>query len=241
MQTKNPLIVIVMKKNIIIGIIAVSSLLTSCSVTRYISADLQAAQPDSIPVLEPYTSVFQLNVLNEEEFSDSLTNVAHNQLLDILETPGALPTGSVLYMQDADFYQEIGADVARLFDICYGNRKKNIEQQPLPESLREFMHDNNLPYVAFLFQDGFTHTGGDYALQVGMSVLEAVLTTVLTMGMVTTYTIPYKDALTYRLLIADLEANRVAYFNRVSGERSPVSHSANYYMLERAFSRYPHR
>ncbi|MBR5963486.1 MAG: hypothetical protein IK000_04980 [Bacteroidaceae bacterium] len=227
------------KTSTLLTIILLVASLSSCSVTRYTSQTLRETPVNDIPVIEPYSSIYQLSLRDNEELSDSLTNVAHEHLLDILEAANSFPTGSVLYMQDADFYQEIGYEGAQLFDRCYGNKKKNIEALSLPESLREFMHDNNLPYVMLIFQDGFTRTSGDYALEVGAAVAEAILTTVLSLGTITAYSVPLKDNLNYRVLIADAEANRVAYFNRVSVERNPTSRSNNFYMMERAFSRYP--
>lgn len=168
-----------MKKSVLLTI-TLATLLASCSTTRYVSAELKNAPLDSIPVLEPYTTVFWANSALQEEFSDSLTIIAHEQLLDVLETPSPLPTGKVLYMQDGEFYEEIGA-----------------------------------------------------------AVFEAIFTTIFSLGTYTAYSIPTKDMLTFRVLIADLYADRIAYFNRVETEHSPTERYNNTYYLQRAFGPYP--
>lgn len=227
-----------MKKSVLLAI-TLATLLASCSTTRYVSQELKNAPLDSIPVLEPYTTVFWANSALQEEFSDSLTIIAHEQLLDVLETPSPLPTGKVLYMKDGEFYEEIGADVAELFAHCYGNRRKVAETAPLPTSLREFMTDNDLPYLAVIYQDGFSRSAGNYAIQIGAAVFEAIFTTIFSLGTYTAYSIPTKDMLTFRVLIADLYADRIAYFNRVETEHSPTERYNNTYYLQRAFGPYP--
>lgn len=230
-------------------------LLCSCNTSRMCSDELKQAPLWGVPVLEPYTYVELVHNKSEEGAmaTDSLTNVAHELLTNVIVDNGqlnptvvrageALPTGEVVHMDDADAYEQIGRSLGSAVWACQSRRQaKKIE---LPAPLIDFMNAHDYPYLMLVYHEGYVRTKGNYARDMAIDVAAAVLATAVGValggGGGVYGAVPAKQGSSMIVAVADASTGKLAYFNRQTGDDvDPLSRSTLYRQLWRTLKRYP--
>lgn len=230
-----------------------SLLLCSCNTSRMCSDELKQAPLWGVPVLEPYTYVELVHNNSEEGAmaTDSLTNVAHELLTNVIVDNGqlnptvvrageALPTGEVVHMDDADAYEQIGRSLGSAVWACKNGRQaKKIE---LPAPLIDFMNAHDYPYLMLVYHEGFVRSKRNFSREMAVDVATTVMTTALAIALGgTAYgEVPVKQESSMIVAVADASTGKLAYFNRQTGEdNDPLSRSTLYNQLWRTLKRYP--
>ena len=232
-----------------------SLLLCSCSTFRMCSDELKQAPQWGVPVLEPYTYVELVHNKSEEGAvaTDSLTNVAHELLTNVIVDNGqlnptavkvgeALPIGEVIRMDDADLYEQIGRSLGSAVWACKNGRQaKKIE---LPGELIDFMNAHDYPYLMLVYHEGYVRTKGNYARDMAIDVAASVLATAVGValggGGGVYGAVPAKQGSSMIVAVADASTGKLAYFNRQTGDDvDPLSRSTLYRQLWRTLKRYP--
>ena len=218
--------------------------LTSCSATRYCSDSLKAYAPTDIPLIEPYSEIQYIEQRSEGVVNDSVTALAHDILLDCLEAnTDNLPYGSILYLDDKDFWNDIGLDVFDLVQYSRNSRRSRVATYPIPESLQTFMDANDLPYVMLLYHTGMTRIAGNYAKEVvrdlAISVGVSVLANILLGGNVYAYTTPVHCLSEFTVAVANGAEGRLSFYNSYGRECEPLDGSQDGKLLRKLFKKYP--
>lgn len=230
-------------------------LLCSCNTSRMCSDELKQAPLWGVPVLEPYTYVELVHNKSEEGAmaTDSLTNVAHELLTNVIVDNGqlnptvvrageALPTGEVVHMDNADAYEQIGRSLGSAVWACQSRRQaKKIE---LPAPLIDFMNAHDYPYLMLVYHEGYVRTKGNYARDMAIDVAASVLATAVGLalggGGGVYGAVPAKQGSSMIVAVADASTGKLAYFNRHVGEDvDPLSRSTLYSQLWHTLKRYP--
>lgn len=153
---------------------AILFLIAFCSCSVYVDTfthvysakDSKGAIPD-IPVIEPYTDISTFKTrFWEREHSDSLTLLAHEALLEVLEKDDKWELGDILVLSDSSEYESIRQDIYGLLKsteektryrefIFHPADKKKLAAATVPSSLLDYMNRNGLPYVMILLLNGF--------------------------------------------------------------------------------------
>lgn len=226
---------------------------TSCVSNRYCASTFSTQAPAKVPLVLPYVDVFAVSG-GQEAYSDSLSTVASEILTGILdENLSQFPVSEFIRIDDEDFDRLVGRDGAALAYAPKVNtsdgvktRAKRIASVPLPESIRQLMDDNDLPYLMLLYENGFKRVKGDVvketAKNAAVSVGLAALIAVATLGnvmVVPSIDVPNPYATTFTLMVADRANNSVVYYNTVEEIYDPLSRSEIYTLLHRLFKKYP--
>ena len=207
-----------MKRHAILLFI-LTALLTSCASNRYCADSFGSQTPAKIPLVLPYVDVFAVSD-GQETYSDSLSAAASEVLTGILDDNlSQFPISDFIKIDDDEFDRLVGKDGAALAyapKVSTSNgvktRAKRIRDYPLPESIRQLMDENDLPYLMLLYENGFKRVKGDVAKQaarnVAVSVGIAALIAVATLGsviVVPSVNVPNSYATTFTPPTEDLQ------------------------------------
>lgn len=242
-----------MKRLFSLVVVLCALALTSCVSSRYCADSFSSHAPAKVPLVLPYVDVFAVSE-GQEVYSDSLSTAASEVLTGILdENISQFPISEFIRIDDEEFDRLVGRDGAALASAPKVNtsegvktRAKRIRGLPLPESIRQLMEDNDLPYLMLLYESGFKRVKGDVvketAKNAAVSVGVAALIAVVTLGsviVVPTIDVPNPYATTFTLMVADRADNSVVYYNTVEEVDDPLSRSEIYTLLHRLFKKYP--
>ena len=226
---------------------------TSCVSNRYCASTFSSQAPAKVPLVLPYVDVFAVSG-GQETYSDSLSMAALDVLTGILDDNlGQFPISDFIRIDDEEFDRLVGRDGSALAyapKVSTSNgvktRAKRIADVPLPESIRQLMDDNNLPYLMLLYESGMKRVKGDVVKEttknVAASVGVAALIAIATLGsviVVPSIDVPNPYATTFTLMVADRANNSVAYYNTVEEIYDPHSRADIYKLLHRLFEKYP--
>jgi hypothetical protein len=237
-----------MKRHPIILILLSALVFTSCASHRYCASDFKADGPAAIPLVQPYVDIFTI-AKGQETYSDTLSLVATNVLTGILEDNlTQFPISEFIQIDDADFDRLIGRSGAELADLGR-SRGRNVSNLPLPDPIRQLMDENDLPYLMFLYESGFRRSVGDVVKQavgeaaaaIGISIVTAILTGGAYIPTPILYGNAATEATSFTLLVADRQANAVAYYNFVEKETDPLDRSKVFTLLYNLFNKFPRR
>ena len=184
----------------------VAMVVASCATTKYVSkSDLGTI--NDVAVFTPFTYITWQEGKNGVQYSDSLSFVCA-QLITRSIQGSALPTGELVDIEfsDDEVYQSA---MASLRDI----KAKKAGEAAVPGPLLKLLRDNGQRYGVFVFSNGFMMDGKNYAKAAAANVAVGVLTTVLTMGAATAYTIPTKNSFAVWTAIVDSSTDRIVFYN----------------------------
>lgn len=230
-------------------------MLTSCVSNRYCANSFSSQTPEKVPLLLPYVDVYAVSE-GQEVYSDSLSVVASEVLTGILDDNlSQFPISEFIRINDDEFDHLIGREGAALAyapKVRTSNgvktRANSIRDYPLPESIRQLMDENNLPYLMLLYENGFKRVKGDVvketAKNAAVSLGVAAVVALVTLGSVIavpTVDVPNPYATTFTLMVADRASNSIVYYNTVEDIEDPLSRSEIYTLLHRLFKKYPGR
>ena len=149
--------------------------MTFCSCTVYVDTlthaysakDSKDVPLSDLSIIEPYTDISTFKTrFWEREHSDSLTLLAHEALLEVLDKDDKWELGDILVLSDSSEYESIRQDIYGLLKstekktrykefIFHPADKKKLAAATLPSSLLDYMNRNGLPYVMILLLNGF--------------------------------------------------------------------------------------
>ena len=94
----------------------------SCSSLTYYAEGKSGMPCPDIPVIEPFTDlgVFKTHY-TEREHSDSLTELAHKAMMEVLGENDSWNLGDVMILSDVSEYEAIRKDIFALLESCQGN------------------------------------------------------------------------------------------------------------------------
>ena len=204
-----------MKK--LICIFAAVAVLVSCGTSRYVSG-VPAGSAAPAALIEPLSYLTYIQSTGEESFDPEGSEKAQKLLADAVS--GAYPgLGGVLPVTDFDNPDELLNCIEALAQI---NNPKGLEQSSVPEPVRKLLLANGYRYGLLVYSTGFTRDMKNYARAVAGNAVLAIVTAVLTLGMVSVYgiAIPYSSKVC--LMVVDAQENRILYFDSTSGEMNPL-------------------
>ena len=102
------------------------------------------------------------------------------------------------------------------------NNPKGLEQSEVPEPVRNLLLANGYRYGLLVYSTGFTRDMKNYARAVAGNAVLAIVTAVLTLGMVSVYGIEEPYGSRVCLMVVDAQENRVLYFDSTAGELNPL-------------------
>jgi hypothetical protein len=196
----------------VLRIIAVSAAgliaLCSCATNRYIAQDIGDKLHD-IAVITPFAYINYIDETGVNAYDDSLSLMC-SRLFTLGLLNSSLPTGPKITIDFDNDYPEFRDAVASLKDID----PRYAGEIPIPPILDSLLEANGLQYGVVVFANGFSRSRKNYveAMATGLGI--GILTTVISMGAVTTYIVPYKGMLNTWIGIIDAENDCFVYFNR---------------------------
>lgn len=234
-----------MKRSLLLPLLVVAVwVVSSCTSTRYVSDSLKSYAPTDIPLIEPYTHVYHIERGNKAAYSDSLSYLAHETLLDCLEENSAwFPYEKILYLDDKDVWLDLAGDMDMFLAHCRDSRRSEIASWPLPASLAEFMAANNLPYAMMLYHSGMMRSAKNFNSAVAANVAVTVGTvalSVLTGGLTpVVYGTSHRVMSKFIVVVANATEGRVSYYNMAEDAYDPLDRTQDYELLKRVFRKYP--
>ncbi len=244
-----------MKHTYLFVVACCALLLTSCASSRYCADTFSAQAPAKVPLLLPYVDIFAISK-GQEAYSDSLSTAASDVLTGILDDNlSQFPISEFIRIDDDELDRQVGRDGAALAFAPKVNtsngvktRAKNIRSLPLPESIRQLMDDNDLPYLMLLYENGFVRMKGEVvresAKNAAISVGLAAVVALVSLGsviVVPSVDLPNPYATTFTLMVADRANDSIVYYNTVEEVDDPLSRTEVYELLWRLFKKYPAR
>ena len=196
----------------LIPILATVLAICSCATNRYIAPDL-AGNLDEVAILTPFTYVEFLDAKGEVAYDDSLSAVCAQLITNaLLQSP--LPTGRMIPVDLAGEDPTFRDAIASLREID----PKKAGEIPIPQELDRLLEENGQRYGVVVFANGFTRDRKDYGKKMALGLGMAILTTAISLGTVTAYSIPEKSILRTWIGILDAETDQFVFYNRRTAE-----------------------
>lgn len=181
--------------------------LSSCATTRYVSKNDIGAIHD-VAIISPFAYISFLNGEGKLQYDDSLSKECARLISEaLMHSP--IPTGKSIPV-DLDSDDPVWKDaIASLRDV----KPKEAGLTPIPRELDELLEENGQKYGVVVFANGYTRDKKDYRKKVALGIGMAVLTTVATGGMATSYSLPVKNSMHTWIAIIDSENDRFVFLD----------------------------
>ena len=198
------------RTSIFLGIVAALTI-TSCSTTRYISKDTSVANVGPVALVQPLCEQYYIGADGKTVYDAELTAESSKMIDQIVSNIS--PVVNTQYLIPVE-YSEANKDLQRAISSISSVQVPKLSKATVPECVKDILRENGYRYGAVLFAAGLTRDRKEYRKEVGKGVAEAVLTTVLTLGMATAYSMPNKYISNIYLMIVDAEADKVLYYKK---------------------------
>ena len=193
-------------KRILIILLAVVAL-SSCATSRFYSGFTPEASANELALLSPVSRQFYLDSKDNEYYSDSLSVVSEN-LMEALTPAIGVPVNCVIPL-DSLQREEAAAFMA----YVAAHDRRQAGEFKIPTALDELLESSGYRYGLLLIGDGVSRDVGDYIGKTALGVGLAIVTAVLTMGMVSVYTYPTPAVSLMYAAVLDSQTDRIVFYN----------------------------
>ena len=200
-----------MKKSVLICAV----FLVSCS-TAY--QGLETANESGVTFIANRSEV-RVEAKNSMLLDDSLSFEATQKVLKAIESNLVVGANTII---DCSEDESLHNDINNFLSIAASTARKNLTQLRVPASILDVAGQSPDRFAVVVWHDGFTKEKGIYGKQLAAGIGLAVLTTIATAGMATSYMIPLKANSRMTLLVIDKQTGQVAGFRFVDQEAEPL-------------------
>ena len=193
-------------KRILIILLAVVAL-SSCATSRFYSGFTPEASANELALLSPVSRQFYLDSKDNEYYSDSLSVVSEN-LMEALTPAIGVPVNCVIPL-DSIQREEAAAFMA----YVAAHDRRQAGEFKIPTALDELLESSGYRYGLLLIGDGVSRDVGEYIGKTALGVGLAIVTAVLTMGMVSVYTYPTPAVSLMYAAVLDSQTDRIVFYN----------------------------
>ena len=193
-------------KRILIILLAVVAL-SSCATSRFYSGFTPEASANELALLSPVSRQFYLDSKDNEYYSDSLSVVSEN-LMEALTPAIGVPVNCVIPL-DSLQREEAAAFMA----YVAAHDRRQAGEFKIPTALDELLESSGYRYGLLLIGDGVSRDVGEYIGKTALGVGLAIVTAVLTMGMVSVYTYPTPAVSLMYAAVLDSQTDRIVFYN----------------------------
>ena len=195
-----------MNKQAIVLIVLVSTLLLSCSTTKFLRSPVLVNELSDIQRFEPISYIQIIKNSNIQTYSDSLSMVSKKIITTVLDrNKETIPITGELVVSDIFLKDTLEKEIDYLFYLSSKQKEKTLPQlTPVIDSLLEA---NGKRFGLISMSTGFTRAKYNYGLQ----IVKGILVGILTMGMYVE--VPVSANSNLSIMIVDAKENNVAFFN----------------------------
>ena len=207
--------------------LAMAAGLSSCGAARKIAAD--APFRKDIVLFDPVSRIDIVGRQNLKEKSETFSADAQNLLKDKLCTfDSGVEISSIYVPEKLEEAFAIQEDIMTLAKWYIETDGGNLNYITIPETIDRFIEESGHRYGMVVYSEGYSRTGGNYALEVVKTIGIGILT-----GWVSA---PYKDETHLYLMILDSDTDRIVYNRHCFGEYNPLKDKHIGKALKRTFS-----
>lgn len=193
-----------------------AAIVSSCATSKYIAPGTQTIT--GIAVLSPASVQGHINAAGQLEYSDSVSAVSAEILAKTLQAAVPGVTGHI----NAD-YQGAFEGLAGPIRSLAGLNAKSAPYANMPDQLDSLLRSGGYRYGLIAFSEGFTRDKSNWSKGIARGTAIAVLTTVLTLGMVSVYSFPLKFKSDIYVAIWDSETSQIVFYNKSLKEADPTN------------------
>lgn len=198
-------------------IISVLACMTSCGTAGKLNDPAFIGQlKHNIVLFDPVSRIEVIGKDNLNTRSETASADAQNLLKDMVCTyDTGLEIDAIHVSEDLKEAYEIQDDIVALGDWYINTEGYDLSYIDIPRTLDSIIEASGRRYGLVLYSEGFSRTGGNYALEIAKTV---------GLGLLTGYvSVPYKNSSAIYLLILDSKTDRIAYYRHTGGEYNPLS------------------
>jgi len=204
-----------MKK--LICVLATAVVLVSCGTSRYVSG-VPAGSAAPAALIEPLSYLTYIQSNGQESYDPEGSDESQKLLADAF-TKTYQGLAGILSAADSDNSDGVRNSLEALTMI---NNPKGLEQSEVPAPVRNLLLSNGYRYGLLVYSDGFTRDKKNYARAVAGNAVLAIVTAVLTLGMVSVYGIEAPYGSRVYLMVVDAQEDRILYYDSTAGELNPL-------------------
>ena len=206
---------------------AMAAGLSSCGAARKIAAD--APFRKDIVLFDPVSRIDIVGRQNLKEKSETVSADAQNLLKDKLCTfDSGVEISSIYVPEKLEEAFAIQDDIMVLAQWYIETDGGDLKYITIPETIDRIIEESGHRYGMVVYSEGYSRTGGNYALEVVKTIGIGILT-----GWVSA---PYKDETHLYLMILDSDTDRIVYNRHCFGEYNPLKDKHIEKALKRTFS-----
>lgn len=200
--------------------------LCSCGATRKVAAD--APFRKDIVMFDPVSRIDIVGKQNLKENSETVSADAQALLKDKLCTfDSGLEICSIYIPENLEEAFAIQNDIMDLAQWYIETEGYDLNYIDIPETIDSIIEESGLRYGMVVFSNGYSRTGGNYALEIAKTIGIGLLT-----GWVSA---PYKDETHIYLMILDSATGKIVYNRHCFGEYNPLKEKHIDKVLKRTF------
>lgn len=221
------------KLRLFLANVAAVAALTSCASARYYAGFTPENAVNEMALLEPVATQFYSDKNGNEFYSDSLT-VRSQYLMETIATQIGVPVNCVIPL---DSLQR--EEVNGFINYVAAHDKRAAGDIPIPQALDELLEQQGYRYGLVLFANGIARDKAKFAKDAALGLTLGILTAVITLGMVSFYTIPIEGVSVMYAAVLDSWTDRIVFYNISETETfEPASERVVYRQLSRLLKDY---
>lgn len=198
-------------------IISVLACMTSCGTAGKLNDPAFIGQlKHNIVLFDPVSRIEVIGKDNLNARSETASADAQNLLKEMVCTyDTGLEIDAIHVSEELQEAYEIQDDIVALGDWYINTDGCDLSYIEIPRTLDSIIEASGRRYGLVLYSEGFSRTGGNYALEIAKTV---------GLGLLTGYvSVPYKNSSAIYLMILDSKTDRIAYHRHTGGEYNPLS------------------
>ena len=201
--------------------------LCSCGAARKVAAD--APFRKDIVLFDPVSRIDIVGQPKLNDKSETISADAQNLLKDKLCTfDCGVEISSIYVPEDLEEAFAIQDDISALGQWYMESEGGDLNYITIPETIDWLIEESGHRYGLAIYSNGYTRTGGNYALEIAKSISLGILT-----GWVSA---PYKNETHIYIMILDSETDKIIYNRHCYGEYDPLKEKHIEKALKRTFS-----
>lgn len=201
-------------KKTLFALLMVALAVSSCGTARYYAGFTPASAGKDVALLGPVSGIFYLDEKNVESFSDSLSLESEELIAGMLSQINA-PVSSRIELDDQE-----KDEVAAFMNYLKGYNQKQIGDLPIPEPLDFLLEAEGQRYGLIVFSQGMTRDRKGYVKEAVKGAAMGIATAILSLGMISVYSAPVRNASHIYTAIIDSEEDRIVFYNQSTPEES---------------------
>lgn len=170
----------------------------------------------NIVLFDPVSRIEVIGKDNLNANSETASAEAQNPLKEKICTyDTGLGIDALHVSEDLKEAYAIQDDIIALADWYINTNGEDLSYIEIPPTIDSIIESSGRRYGMIIYSEGFSRTGGNYALEIAKTVGIGILT-----GYVT---VPFKNSSSIYLMILDSKTDRIAFNRCTFGEYNPLS------------------